>query len=309
MTRVRLPLPPSPAEGPVFESIPARRAHVGAAGAVQRLLPHPKRRLVGAFCFVDHFGPTERGAVDLTVGPHPHIGLQTVTWLLSGKIRHRDSLGTDQVIEAGQVNWMTAGRGISHSEDGENSSGDVIHGVQLWVALPASHADVAPHFHHDAAPPRLRLDAAEVTLICGRLATHCSSVHTYSPLVSADIALSGVCALPVDPGFEHAVVWLDGTVRVDGQTVARDSLVYLGTGRSTLSLSGRGRVLLLGGAPLRQPVRMWWNFVGREPAALFGAGQQWNAHHPRFGAVVGARGGRIRAPRPPVETPSPQGHG
>lgn len=301
--KIRFPLPTPPSTGPVFEVHTARGAAVGG-GRVRRHLPHPARRMVGAWCFVDHFGPAPRGEEDLTVGPHPHIGLQTVTWLLSGRIRHRDSLGTEQVIAAGQVNWMTAGRGISHSEDGENGPGDVVHGVQLWVALPEHARHGPPAFHHDPAPPRFSVDAAAITLLVGALHHHVARAPAASPLLGADVAFdaAGTAVLHLESTFEHAVVVLEGPVTVADTRLEPGTFAYLGRGRDHIALAvdGPGRVLLLGGAPLDEPVQLWWNWVFRDRAELVEATDQWNAHHERFGEVTGAGGARIEAPPVPA---------
>ena len=296
--KVRFPLPTPPADGPVEQVVSARPAAVGG-GSVHRHLPHPKRRMIGAWCFVDHFGPFVRGDRDLDVGPHPHIGLQTVTWLLSRRIRHRDSLGTEQVIRSGQVNWMTAGHGISHSEDGENAPGDVIHGVQLWVALPESARHGPPAFHHDPSPPRFRVEDAELTLLVGSLAGRQAPAPAHSPLLGADVLLDGAVGLALDPGFEHGVVGLEGAVKVGETVLEPGTSIYLGRGRSELSLEGTGRVLLLGGSPLDEPVLLWWNWVFRDRSELVAATEQWNAADPRFGTVEGAGGARLVAPDVP----------
>jgi len=252
--------------------------------------------MIGAWCFVDHFGPSPRGAHDVVVGPHPHIGLQTVTWLLSGRIRHRDSLGTDAVISAGQVNWMTAGWGISHAEDGENDPGEAVHGVQLWVALPDTHRRMPPAFHHDPAPTTFSVGAARVTLIVGRMGVHVASAPALSPLLGADVLLSGAAELPLEPHFEYGVVGLEGSVSVGEQSLSAGTSVYLGRGRRSLQVVGDGRVLLLGGVPLDEPVLLWWNWVFRARAEIVQATEQWNAGDARFGVVVGAGGKRIMAP-------------
>lgn len=291
--------PPPPADQPVFDRWPARIATVGD-GAVRRALPHPRRRLIGAWCFLDHFGPSPPGA-NLAVGPHPHIGLQTVTWLIEGTLRHRDSLGTDQLICAGQLNWMTAGRGIAHAEDGVNGPGDRTHGVQLWVALPDAARRGAPDFQHIAAPPQIDLDGACLTLLAGRMLGATCPARTHSPLLGIDAKLPDTRPrhLPLDPTFEHGVVVLDGRVNIDGQTVAPGELVYLGRGRSDLALSGdpRAHLLLLGGAPLREPVAMWWNFVFREAEELRAVIEAWNGGDTdRFPPVQGSPSPRIPSP-------------
>lgn len=291
--------PPAPAEHPVFERWPARTTTVGA-GAVRRALPHPRRRLIGAWCFLDHFGPTAPGA-GLSVGPHPHIGLQTVTWLLDGAIRHRDSLGTDQPIRAGQLNWMKAGRGIAHAEDGVEGPLASIHGVQLWVALPAAARFDPPAFQHIATPPQIDLGGATLTLIAGQLLGSTCPARTHSPLIGVDARLpdAGSRALPLEPAFEHGVVVLEGCAQIDGEAVEPGELVYLGRGRSRLVLQGapRARLLVVGGAPFGEPVALWWNFAFRDPDELRAAIHDWNSGDvERFGPVVGSPSPLIPSP-------------
>lgn len=301
--RARFPLPPPPAAGPVLETTTARAAHVGPGGGVRRYLPHPKRRLIGAWCFVDHFGPAVVGETPLAVGPHPHMGLQTVTWLISGQILHRDSLGTEQRICAGEVNWMTAGRGISHAEDGLSPPGALLHGVQLWVALPEAARHMPPAFVHDPAPPRFAVEDAEVTLIAGRLGEHSGRVPTHSPLLGADLRLprGGSATLPLDREDEHGVIVLEGSAELAGQPLAPGTLLYLGRQRASLSVSSApgARLLLLGGRPLEEPVLVWWNWVFRDRAEIEQATVAWNTGGGGFGTVEGARGARIPAPAPP----------
>jgi hypothetical protein len=301
--RARFPLPPPPAAGPVLETTSARTAHVGPGGGVRRYLPHPKRRLIGAWCFVDHFGPDRVGETPLAVGPHPHMGLQTVTWLISGQILHRDSLGTEQRIRAGEVNWMTAGRGISHAEDGETPVGDTLHGVQLWVALPDAARHQPPAFVHDPAPPRFTVGGAELTLIAGRLGDRSGAVPTHSPLLAADLRLGsgGSSALSLDPQDEHGIIVLEGEATVAGQSLRPGALLYLGRQRRALTVASASgaRLLLLGGRPLDEPVLVWWNWVFRDRAELEQATLEWNTGGGRFGTVQGARGSRIAAPAPP----------
>lgn len=298
---IRFRPPPPPAEGPVFERYAAHNAQVGG-GTVRRALPHPRRRLVGGWCFADHFGPSAPGA-NLGVGPHPHIGLQTVTWLLSGQMRHRDSIGSDQVIRAGQVNWMTAGRGIAHAEDGVNGPQERTHGVQLWVALPDSARHGPPAFQHIAQPAQVDVDGAVGTLLAGALLGARSVARTHSALLGVDLVLPDDRArpLPTEPEFEHAVVVVEGEVAVEGEALGVGEWAYLGRGRSSVSVAGApaGRLLLLGGAPLGEPVRMWWNYVFREPDELRAAIADWNAGAARFGPPVPSPSPRIPSPELP----------
>lgn len=304
---MRFQAPPPPAPGPVLHRIAGRSAAVGGA-TVRRLLPVAGRRLIGAWCFVDHFGPTRSAGPGMGIGPHPHIGLQTVTWLLSGCTRHRDSLGTDQRITAGQVNWMTAGRGIAHAEDGETPAGEASHGLQLWVALPDAARHGPPAFEHVARPPVVDLQGACGTVFAGRFGDAVCPATTHTPLVGLDLPLPDGAprSLPLDPGFEHGALVVDGEVLVAGERVTPGTLLYLGQGRTALSVVGlpAGRLILLGGAPLREPVRMWWNFVFREPDELRAAVAAWNGGDAsRFPPVVGSPSPRIPAPVLPGRLP------
>lgn len=295
---LRFKPPPPPAAGPTLVVLPGRVPQFGG-GTIRRVLPHPKRRLIGAWCFADHFGPTPSGGPTGGVGPHPHIGLQTVTWLISGQTRHRDSLGTNQLIRAGEVNWMTAGHGICHAEDGENSSGDVVHGVQLWVALPEHARHGPPQFEHHTPPTGL-VDGAVATVIAGTFAGLHIPATVHSPLVGVDLVLTDGRAhtLPLDPTFEHGLMVLSGAATVEDCKVSPGSLLDLGRRRSSLNIRGEdgARVMLLGGAPLDEPVAMWWNFVFRTADEAAEAARGWNAHSPRFGTVEGSPSPWIGAP-------------
>jgi quercetin 2,3-dioxygenase len=192
---------PNRMSGPLLERLPARISAVGDA-EVRRLLPNT-RRTIGAWCFLDHFGPHAAAPGDLGVPPHPHIGLQTVTWLLQGEMLHLDSLGSRSVIAPGQLNWMTAGRGIAHAEENRPEAGPV-HGVQLWVALPEAARRTEPAFDHIASVPRFSREGAEIALLVGALCGVSAEARTFSPLLAAEIALAaGELSLPVDAGFEH----------------------------------------------------------------------------------------------------------
>ncbi|MGE3289386.1 MAG: pirin family protein [Pseudonocardia sp.] len=291
---------------------PVRERHDGVAVAlggpramqVRRTLPNRVRRMVGAWCFLDHYGPEDvTTSAGMRVPPHPHTGLQTVSWLVAGEVLHRDSLGNLQTIEPGAVNLMTAGRGISHSEESPEQRSPTLHGVQLWVALPGEHRDVAPGFEHRADLPVLADGGATVTVFLGELGDARSPATAYSPMVGAEVVLdAGADArLPMRPEWEYAVLVLDGAdVVVDGEPLERGPLLYLGTGRSELALAGGpGRVLLLGGEPFAERIVMWWNFVGSDHEAVVAAREQWNAGDPRFGEVHGYAGERLRAPTLP----------
>lgn len=287
--------------GPGLELGDSRESRVGAV-PVRRSLPRRHRRTVGPWCFADHMGPvrvTEDHGLD--IGPHPHTGLHTVTWLISGDVLHRDSLGTEQLIRPGQLNLMTAGRGVSHSEEAASGWRGTLHGVQLWVAQPEGTRFGAPEFAHHATLPQLELDASTLTVLAGTFGGATSPARQDSPLVGADAVLRpGISVWPLRTDFEHAVVVLDGAVAIDGQVVGTDRFAYLGLGRDELVLDAvePARVLLLGGTPFGESVLMWWNFVARTRDEITGAYEQWKADDGRFGEVHGEMD-RIPAPPPP----------
>ena len=261
---------------------------------VRRTLPHKVRRTIGAWCFLDHYGSSTRPSDHaMHVPEHPHTGLQTVTWLFDGTVRHQDSLGSDQLIRPGQLNLMTAGHGIAHAED--TAAGvdprAPLHGLQLWVALPASSSGVAPMFAHHADLPVVDIDGVRATVLVGSLAGASSAALSYTPLLGVELALApGASAVvPLDPAFEHGLLAVDGDVRVEARGVDAGTLLYLGTARDELAVSSvsGGRAFLLGGAPLGEQLVMWWNFVGRSHEDIAAARDDWEARSPRFAAVPG----------------------
>ena len=276
-----------------IEVIEGRNARVGAF-EVNRVLPRRPRRTVGAWCFADHMGPgsvtADRG---LDVGPHPHIGLQTVTWLVRGEILHRDSLGSEQVIRPGQLNLMTAGVGVSHSEETRGTYEGDVHGVQLWVALPAATRDGSAQFEHHAELPRIELDHGLATVLVGALTgprgDATSPARRDTDHVGADLDLRpGRSTIALAPGHEYALTVLEGAVSVRGTELAPGRLGYLGTGHDELTLdtSDRARVLLIGGEPFPEEVLMWWNYVARTRDEVTAAHQSWLSDDGRFGTVA-----------------------
>jgi quercetin 2,3-dioxygenase len=284
------------------------------AMTVTRTLPNRGRRMVGAWCFADAYGPTDLSErPGMRVPPHPHTALQTVSWLLDGEVLHRDSLGNQQLIRPGQLNLMTAGRGISHSEETPPEHSRWLHGVQLWVALPEDDRRTAPRFEHHGELPVLRDGGVDVTVVMGELAGVISPARTYTPLVCADAALTGNSStrLPLRPDFEYAVLTLSGTVSVDGDDpvpLSPGPLLYLGTGRTELLIGAAepARLLLLGGEPFDEQLVMWWNFVGRSHDDIVQARTDWQAGV-GFGVVTGFDGDRLPAPEMPGTTLRPRG--
>ncbi|WP_255946381.1 pirin family protein [Streptomyces odontomachi] len=290
--------------GPV-QVLSAREVPLGGPRAmrVRRTLPQRARSLVGAWCFADHYGPDDVAATGgMDVAPHPHIGLQTVSWLFSGEIEHRDSLGSHAFVRPGELNLMTGGYGICHSEVSTPDT-TVLHGVQLWVALPAEHRDTEPAFQHYAPEP-VRLDGAEVRVFLGALAGSTSPVPTFTPLLGAEILLApgARVTFPVTTGFEHGLLVDEGDVRLSGAPVAPGELGYVPPGAAGLTMAnGSGtaaRTVLLGGPPFDEEIIMWWNFVGRTHDDIRQAREDWERGD-RFGAVHGYDGDRLPAPTLP----------
>jgi len=297
--------PPTEARGgavePACVEVTASREATVGGMPVRRALPRRERRTVGAWCFADHMGPelvTETRGLD--IGPHPHTGLQTVTWLVAGEVLHRDSLGSEQVIRAGQLNLMTAGNGVTHSEEATGRYRGELHGVQLWIAQPEATRDGAAAFEHHAELPQLELGNAAVTILVGSFAGGASPARHDTALVGVDAALeAGTGTWPLQAAFEHALVVLDGEVLVGDQVVRPGQLAYLGAGRSEMVLSAAdpARLLLLGGEPFPEPILMWWNFVARTREEIDTAYRQWESADPRFGRLASPLA-RIPAPPP-----------
>jgi len=275
---------------------------------VTRTLPHRERRMVGAWCFVDRYGPENiAGQPGMRVPPHPHLGLQTVSWLLAGDIRHRDSLGNEQLIRPGQLNLMTAGRGIAHSEESPAQHGPVLDGVQLWVALPAAHRWTGADFGHHADLPVLAYPGGSVTVILGELDGAVSGARTFTPIVGAELAVQTELDLTLRPEFDYAVLVLSGAATVEGVALAAGPLLYLGTGRDRLTVAGPARLLLLGGEPFDEQIVMWWNFVAGDHDEVVQARADWAAADDRFGVVRGYAGDRLPAPVLPGTRLKPRG--
>lgn len=291
---------------------------------VQRTLPQRGLPTVGAWCFLDNFGP-DRTA--MSVLPHPHIGLQTVTWPLAGNIRHRDSVGSDVIVRPGELNIMTAGHGVSHSEFAVLADPDgqlpIQRGLQLWVALPDGQRHRDPAFEQYRELPSVTGEGFTATVMVGEFAGAVSPATMYSPIVGADVACAGRAVLPLNADYEHALLVLDGGLTLDGQEILPGPLGYLGTGRPALEVQALPgtRFLLIGGEPFQEELLMWWNFVGRTHDEVERAREDWEAQgqlpdsqarDSRFGLVeghgpgAGAEEGRIPAPPLPAVRLTPR---
>lgn len=325
---------PSGVCGPRVELFDAREVPLGGLRdtTVHRTLPQRELPTVGAWCFLDSFEPS---AEAMRVLPHPHTGLQTVTWPVSGELRHRDSLGNDVMVRPGQLNLMTAGHGIAHSEFG---TGDAdLAGVQLWAALPGPMPSDGAAFQQVTALPVLTGDGAAVTVFVGSLslgeqqATSPAVVHTALTGADADLHPGAQVTLGVDRGHEHAVLVLRGAVLIDGQQIDAGPLAYLGAGRQQITIESPpgARFLLIGGEPFAEDLVMFWNFVGRSHDEVAAARADWEEQTAaaadavaggaefaepgqtlRFGRVPGHGDDRIPAPQiPPVRlTPRRRRH-
>ena len=287
---------------PEIELVPSREAEVGRF-RVRRALPRRARRTVGAWCFADHMGPAtvteDRG---LDVGPHPHIGLQTVTWLIAGEALHRDSLGSEQVIAPGQLNLMTAGHGISHSEEATGRYAGELQGIQLWVAQPEQTRDGDAAFEHHAELPRLDLGSGTATVLVGQLLGESSPARRDTDHLGVDLDLrAGTSEVPLETAHEHAVVVLEGRVELDGHDVEPGVLAYLGVGHESCRLrtDGPARAMLLGGTPFEDELVMWWNYVARTRDEVVEAHRAWTAQDTgRFGEVSSSLARIDTAPPP-----------
>jgi redox-sensitive bicupin YhaK (pirin superfamily) len=293
----------SQATPPLIQHIPAHEATVGGI-PIRRALPSARCRMVGAWCFLDHAGPaTQAPEQRMRVAPHPHTGLQTFSWMMEGEILHRDSVGSQQVLRPGEVNLMTAGRGIAHSEE---SLSDRVHLAQLWIALPDAERFREPGFEHHAVLPQIEREGFTLTVLAGSFEGTQAPPRVYSPLLGLEAKSSGpACAsLALDTGFEHGVMVLEGEAELsiagvdELQTLQPGSLLYIGAGPTSLQLRSDAacRLLLLGGEPWPVPALLWWNFVGREPEEIQQFAQDWNAGGQGFGQVVGYEGEPLRAP-------------
>jgi quercetin 2,3-dioxygenase len=316
------PLDPSSSSGSgaASDPVPARweriEAHLGNVGGltIRRAVPTPKRRMIGAWCFLDHAGPADLPPDNaMRVGPHPHTGLQTFSWMIEGEVLHRDSLGSKQMLRPGQVNLMTAGRGISHTEE---SQSDRLQLAQLWIALPDADRHREPAFEHFPELPSFATGGFDTMLLVGEFGGHRSPVPSHTPLLGVDLsaARAAEATVPLHPDQEYGLMVLEGelSVTLDGEATGASKpgeLLYIAPGAQSLKLlsgGGKSRVLLLGGPPFGEPVLLFWNFVGRTREEMQVYAEEWNSREDggRFGAVQGFDGPRLLAPVvPPLKTP------
>ncbi|GAQ56298.1 quercetin 2,3-dioxygenase [Streptomyces acidiscabies] len=246
----------------------------------------------------------------MQVPPHPHMGLQTVSWLHEGEVLHRDSIGSLQTIRPRELGLMTSGRAISHSEESPRDHARLLHGAQLWVALPDAHRHTEPAFEHHAALPEVTAPGLTATLILGTLDGATSPGTAYTPITGADLTLAEGTdvRLPLDPDFEYAVLAMSGETHVDGVPVLPGSMLYLGCGRTELPLraGSDASVMLLGGEPFEEELVMFWNWIGRSQEEIAQARADW-ATGTRFGDVKGYDGDRLPAPELPATPLKPRG--
>ena len=284
--------------------IASREAQLGAV-PIRRALPTRGRRTVGAWCFADHMGPasvTEDHGLD--IGPHPHCGLQTVTWLVEGAVLHRDSLGSEQEIHPGQLNLMTAGHGIAHAEEATGDYRGPLHGIQLWVAQPEATRHGSPAFEHHDDLPRVELDGVAATVLVGAFAGTSSPARADTDHLGVEVRFPAArrVAVPVEPAHEHAVVVLDGSLVVDGRPLRPGAIAVLPPGPDELVLEAVDPTIamLLGGTPFPDRLAMRWNWVARTADELDAAEASWREDDGRFGSVDSPL---ARVPYPPGIAP------
>jgi redox-sensitive bicupin YhaK (pirin superfamily) len=269
----------------IAQVIAPRTVDLGDGFSVRRALPSARTRMVGPFIFFDHFGPAEfRAGTGLDVRPHPHIGLATVTYLFDGEIMHRDSLGTEAPIKPGEVNLMTAGRGIVHSERTGSelrTTGSPIHGLQMWVALPAAKEEIAPRFtHHEVREfPMVRDEGMFARVVIGSLYGETSPVPTVHETMFANVALRAGATLPIDASHEERALYLvDGTLDIAGDTFAPGQLLVLNPrDKLTAKAVTDAHLIICGGAPMDGPRHIWWNFVSSRKERIEQAKADWKA--------------------------------
>jgi quercetin 2,3-dioxygenase len=282
-----------------FTAHPNRETRLGDL-TISRALPIRERRMVGPWCFLDRFGPlTFKDKKPMEVPPHPHIGLQTVTWLLEGEILHTDSLNSEAIVRPGGVNVMTSGRGIAHAEETPIQNSGRLSGVQLWTALPNHHRDTAPSFTTLEQVPCVEVKGGSLQLFAGTLNDITAPALYFSEILGAEVQVhpQQTISLPLQGHFEHALLLLEGDGSLEKQLIEQNTLYYLGACRESLEISSRDgcKVLLIGGLPFPEKILMWWNFVARTPEEIRQAREDWEAGR-CFGAVTGTHLERLSAP-------------
>lgn len=292
---------------PTTPTLELIQGHTVALGGIRdttvhRTLPDRQRRMIGAWCFNDHYGPNPTPTTPMDVPPHPHTGLQTVSWLIQGTIKHNDSADHHQTFTAGELAIMTAGHGITHSEETTNDQ-PTTHGFQLWTALPDDTRDTTPHFDHH---PHLPGDDT-TTVIIGTHNGTTSPAPTYTPLIALQLHLPPhtTHTIPLEPDFEHGITAATGTATIHDTPLHPGPLLYLGTNRHNLTITTHDQpttLLLIGGQPFQEEIVMWWNLIARDHDEITTARTQWQDHDTRFGTVTGYTGNGTRLDAPPMPT-------
>ncbi|WP_151961631.1 pirin family protein [Acinetobacter bereziniae] len=283
-----------------IQDFPIRSAEIGRGTVIKRALPSRQKRMIGAWCFLDHAGPVTFPQGDgLDVGPHPHIGLQTFTWMIEGTMMHTDSIGSKQLIRPKQVNLMTAGYGISHTEVAPDTE-TRMHAAQLWIALPDDKINMAPQFDHYPVLPVVEKDNIEFTVLVGEFMNTVSPVQVHTELLGIDFFAKEQTKtrIPLNPKFEYGFMALEGDAIVNGHDLNSDNMVVLEPGISQIEveLPKGSRLLLIGGEPFESPILLWWNLVGRTQEDLKTATEQWINQDARFGTIPDYDGPRLEAP-------------
>lgn len=282
-----------------IKAYPNRETNLGEL-EISRALPIREHRLVGPWCFLDRFGPlTFSDSKPMKVLPHPHIGLQTVTWLLEGEVLHTDSIDSEAVVRSGGVNIMTAGDGIAHAEMTPKENGGQLNGVQLWTALPDEFRKIEPSFVAIKEVPQIDIPGGIIRVFAGLFDKITSPGKYYSELIGIDLEVhSGKqMEIALNPDFEHAALVLNGRCKFEDQKLETKTLYYFGPGRACLPIQSKDkcRILLIGGIPFPEKILMWWNFVARTPEEIVRARSDWEKTD-RFGIVRGEYQKRLSAP-------------
>jgi redox-sensitive bicupin YhaK (pirin superfamily) len=291
--------------GPEELLLTARRVPLGKTTEVARALPDRQIRMIGAWCFLDHYGPENvSGSPGMQVWAHPHTGLQTVSWLFDGEIEHRDSLGSEAMVRPGELNIMTAGHGIVHSEISQPDKPPMLHGVQLWVALPDAIRDREPAFQSYADLPDLIQPGVVGKVLIGEVNGTSSPALGYSPLCGAELRLEpgADIVLSLHETFEYGIFAVAGAVIAESTMVGVDQLLYLGNSRRSLHLRSPygGQVIMLGGQPFAEDIVMWWNFIGRSHAEIVEFRSAWAERDARFLPIVNRSEKAMEAPPMPT---------